>query len=273
MTDPFLDAHEVADWLGVPVSWVRGRRDRVQCRASSSVVIGGTTGPTCRRGWRTASSLGARSRRGERDLQQIVAGARNGGRRATSAPGDELGSVLTLLRTGAPRGALVSSVETLDRISGFGVVRDQSHTPVRHRACVPDDLDYGWLGWLIAHPDEWTAGWRFEVGRLRRLPVEDGGIDLHSPTKGRRRYAAGITVIALVAMLCLAVAQSASADPVNAKNAGFFTAVCGTNELDVVVNGNGVLRPRTSSEARPFSSRPRWISRSRSHRAGAACPR
>ena len=53
----------------------------------------------------------------------------------------------------------------------------------------------------------------------------------------------GITVIALVAMLCLAVAQSASADPVNAKNAGFFTAVCGTNELDVVVNGNGVFTP------------------------------
>ena len=23
MTDPLLDAHEVADWLGVPVSWVR----------------------------------------------------------------------------------------------------------------------------------------------------------------------------------------------------------------------------------------------------------
>ena len=53
----------------------------------------------------------------------------------------------------------------------------------------------------------------------------------------------GISVIALVPMLCLAVAQSASADPVNAKNAGFFTAVCGTNELDVVVNGNGVFTP------------------------------
>jgi hypothetical protein len=53
----------------------------------------------------------------------------------------------------------------------------------------------------------------------------------------------GITVLALVATLCLAVVQSAAADPVNAKNAGFFTAVCGTTELNVVVNGNGVFTP------------------------------
>ncbi len=53
----------------------------------------------------------------------------------------------------------------------------------------------------------------------------------------------GITLIALVAALGLAVAQSAAADPVNTKNAGFFTAVCGTTELDVVVNGNGVFTP------------------------------
>jgi hypothetical protein len=52
-----------------------------------------------------------------------------------------------------------------------------------------------------------------------------------------------LTLIALVATLCLAVAQSAAADPANAKNAGFFTAVCGTTELDVVVNGNGVFTP------------------------------
>ena len=53
----------------------------------------------------------------------------------------------------------------------------------------------------------------------------------------------GITLIALVATLCLAVAQSAAADPVNAKNASFFTAVCGTTQVNVVVNGNGVFTP------------------------------
>jgi hypothetical protein len=53
----------------------------------------------------------------------------------------------------------------------------------------------------------------------------------------------GITLIALVAMLGLALVQSAAADPVNAKNAGFFTAVCGTSQIMVVVNGNGVFTP------------------------------
>jgi hypothetical protein len=51
------------------------------------------------------------------------------------------------------------------------------------------------------------------------------------------------TVIALFAILLGVYSQSASADPSNAKNAGFFTAVCGSTQLQVVVNGNGVFTP------------------------------
>ena len=52
--------------------------------------------------------------------------------------------------------------------------------------------------------------------------------------------------LALVAFLAAAfaiTAQSASADPFNAKNAGVFTAVCGSTQLMVVVNGNGEFTP------------------------------
>ncbi len=52
-----------------------------------------------------------------------------------------------------------------------------------------------------------------------------------------------VTVIVLFAIVLGVFAQSASADPVNAKNAGFFTAVCGSTQLQVVVNGNGVFTP------------------------------
>ena len=52
-----------------------------------------------------------------------------------------------------------------------------------------------------------------------------------------------VTVIALFAIVLGVFAQTASADPVNAKNAGFFTAVCGSTQLEVVVNGNGVFSP------------------------------
>jgi hypothetical protein len=52
-----------------------------------------------------------------------------------------------------------------------------------------------------------------------------------------------VIVIALSAIALGVFAQAASADPVNAKNAGFFTAVCGSTELQVVVNGNGVFAP------------------------------
>lgn len=51
------------------------------------------------------------------------------------------------------------------------------------------------------------------------------------------------TVIALFAIVLGVFAQAASADPTNAKNAGFFTAVCGSTQLTVVVNGNGVFTP------------------------------
>jgi hypothetical protein len=53
----------------------------------------------------------------------------------------------------------------------------------------------------------------------------------------------GITLIALLAVFCLAAAQSAAADPLNAKNAGVFTANCGPMQVSVVVNGNGVFSP------------------------------
>src|SRR4029450_12466940 len=52
-----------------------------------------------------------------------------------------------------------------------------------------------------------------------------------------------VAAIGLFAILLGVFAQTASADPVNAKNAGFFTAVCGSTQLQVVVNGNGVFTP------------------------------
>jgi hypothetical protein len=53
----------------------------------------------------------------------------------------------------------------------------------------------------------------------------------------------GIALFAVLTMFCLASAQGATADPVNAKNAGFFTADCSGVILQVVVNGNGVFTP------------------------------
>ena len=52
-----------------------------------------------------------------------------------------------------------------------------------------------------------------------------------------------ITAIAVFAIVCAVLAQAAAADPLNAKNAGFFTAQCGATQLQVVVNGNGVFTP------------------------------
>ena len=52
-----------------------------------------------------------------------------------------------------------------------------------------------------------------------------------------------VTVIALFVIVLGVCAQSASADPVHANNAGFFTAVCGSTQVQVVVNGNGVFSP------------------------------
>ena len=52
-----------------------------------------------------------------------------------------------------------------------------------------------------------------------------------------------VTVVALFAIVLGVFAQKAAANPVNAKNAGFFTAVCGPTQLQVVVNGNGVFTP------------------------------
>jgi hypothetical protein len=51
------------------------------------------------------------------------------------------------------------------------------------------------------------------------------------------------TVIAVFAIVLGVFAQTASADPSNAKDAGFFTAVCGSTQLEVVVNGNGTFSP------------------------------
>jgi hypothetical protein len=29
---------------------------------------------------------------------------------------------------------------------------------IGHHRAVPDTADYEWLGWLVAHPEEWTKG-------------------------------------------------------------------------------------------------------------------
>src|SRR2546428_13791132 len=52
-----------------------------------------------------------------------------------------------------------------------------------------------------------------------------------------------VTLIALFAIVFAVFAQSASADPLNAKNSSVFTANCGTTQLMVVVNGNGEFTP------------------------------
>ena len=52
-----------------------------------------------------------------------------------------------------------------------------------------------------------------------------------------------VTVVALVAIVVGVFAQSASADPVEGRNSGLFTAVCGSTQLQVVVAGNGVFTP------------------------------
>jgi hypothetical protein len=50
-------------------------------------------------------------------------------------------------------------------------------------------------------------------------------------------------VLVMLLVVAAVSAQTATADPVNAKNAGFFTAICGTTQLSVVVNGNGTFTP------------------------------
>jgi hypothetical protein len=52
-----------------------------------------------------------------------------------------------------------------------------------------------------------------------------------------------VTLIVLFVIVFGVSAQSASADPLNAKNAGVFTANCGATQVSVVVNGNGVFLP------------------------------
>jgi hypothetical protein len=52
-----------------------------------------------------------------------------------------------------------------------------------------------------------------------------------------------VTVIALFAIVVGVFAQTASADPANAKKAQFFTAICGSTQLEVVVNGSGAFTP------------------------------
>ena len=52
-----------------------------------------------------------------------------------------------------------------------------------------------------------------------------------------------VTLIALFAIVFAVFAESASADPLNAKNSGVFIANCGATQLRVVVNGNGEFTP------------------------------
>src|SRR5690349_15280713 len=50
-------------------------------------------------------------------------------------------------------------------------------------------------------------------------------------------------IAALVVAAIVVAAPVASADPTNAKNSQFVTAVCGGNQVQVVVNGNGNFTP------------------------------
>jgi hypothetical protein len=54
-----------------------------------------------------------------------------------------------------------------------------------------------------------------------------------------RRFAA----IAVCAFAASVFGQSASADPVNAKKSARATALCGTQEVQVALNGNGIWTP------------------------------
>ena len=64
-------------------------------------------------------------------------------------------------------------------------------------------------------------------------------------------------IVALVAVAVGVLAQTASADPTNAKKSQFFTAICGSQQLQVSVNGSGEFTPATCSAAPRCSSRPR----------------
>ena len=50
-------------------------------------------------------------------------------------------------------------------------------------------------------------------------------------------------IVALVAVAVGVLAQTASADPTNAKKSQFFTAICGSQQLQVSVNGSGEFTP------------------------------
>ena len=52
-----------------------------------------------------------------------------------------------------------------------------------------------------------------------------------------------LTLVALSAVVLAFVAQSASADPLNAKKSDVFTAVCGGRQLMISVNGSGEFTP------------------------------
>ena len=50
-------------------------------------------------------------------------------------------------------------------------------------------------------------------------------------------------IVALVTVAVAVLAQTASADPTNAKNSQVITAICGAQQLEVSVNGNGEFTP------------------------------
>ena len=52
-----------------------------------------------------------------------------------------------------------------------------------------------------------------------------------------------LVLVASGAIAAMAIASTAGADPTNAKNAQQLQAVCGTQTLTVVVNGNGEFTP------------------------------
>ena len=50
-------------------------------------------------------------------------------------------------------------------------------------------------------------------------------------------------IVALAAVAVAVLAQTASADPTNAKNSLVVTATCGSQQIQVSVNGNGEFTP------------------------------
>ena len=52
-----------------------------------------------------------------------------------------------------------------------------------------------------------------------------------------------LVLVAAGALAAVAIAPTAGADPTNAKNAQLLQAVCGTETVNVVVNGNGEFTP------------------------------